>query len=191
MQNNDKKPFGKTCRCLEKLTKFRYLPISIILLYIPFSSFANNSGRLDKQAVYQIIHSKYRTVPSSDIQNIIENVEKNAVRYNLSPEILLAIIEQESNFKKHITSKHGAVGLMQIVPKYHKARINRILKKNNGNIFDIANNIEIGSDLLFELKNKYPLNMRKVLQGYNGNFSNSVYADKILSKSKKFKIYYY
>ncbi|HHJ14276.1 MAG TPA: lytic transglycosylase domain-containing protein [Gammaproteobacteria bacterium] len=40
-------------------------------------------------------------------------------RYGLPPNILVRMAQQESNFDPNAVSPAGAVGLMQIVPKWH------------------------------------------------------------------------
>ncbi len=62
--------------------------------------------------------------------NYYENIKNQASKYNLSPELVLAVVRTESNFKKDVVSSAGAVGLMQIMPK----TFNWLQKKKSGTI---------------------------------------------------------
>ncbi|MGD8188448.1 lytic transglycosylase domain-containing protein [Brevibacillus ginsengisoli] len=44
-------------------------------------------------------------------------VQTAAKRFQVDPFLLLAIIRTESNFNSNLTSKKGAIGLMQVMPK--------------------------------------------------------------------------
>ncbi|MBR2951597.1 MAG: transglycosylase SLT domain-containing protein, partial [Clostridia bacterium] len=45
-----------------------------------------------------------------------EYVYENAEAYHVPPEIIFAVIYAESSFRPQVVSKHGAMGLMQLMP---------------------------------------------------------------------------
>ncbi|WP_298749679.1 murein transglycosylase domain-containing protein [uncultured Arcobacter sp.] len=87
-------------------------------------------------------------------------VKRFAKKYNLSENLVYAIIQTESNFNQFAISSANAYGLMQIVPtsagrdayKYAKGRTWTPTKSY---LFDAQNNIELGSAYLKILDSKY------------------------------------
>jgi membrane-bound lytic murein transglycosylase C len=87
-------------------------------------------------------------------------VEQFANKYNISKNLVYAIIQTESNFNQFAVSGAGAIGLMQIVPstagidayKYAKGKS---WKPSKGYLFDAKNNIELGTAYLKILDSKY------------------------------------
>ncbi|RXJ88376.1 lytic murein transglycosylase [Arcobacter sp. CECT 8983] len=87
-------------------------------------------------------------------------VQKFAKKYNLSENLVYAIIQTESNFNQFAVSHAGAIGLMQIVPStagidaYSYTKGKR-WKPTNSYLFNAKNNIELGSAYIDILKSKY------------------------------------
>jgi len=88
--------------------------------------------------------------------------EANVANVNLSPEltaytlnlcaqygvdsaVIFAVMYQESRFDPNCTSASGAIGLMQIIPRYHSARIQSL---GVTDLYDPSSNILVGVDLL-------------------------------------------
>lgn len=84
---------------------------------------------------------------------------------NVDPYIALAILETESNYKPNLRSKAGAIGLMQIIPKYHFKRIEQYCLND---LWDPYTNIICGIDLINELHEKNS-NWSTALLGYNNS----------------------
>ena len=85
-------------------------------------------------------------------------------KYNVSPELLMAMIERESSGNAD-AENGGCIGLMQIYEKYHKDRMERL------GVTDLYNpfcNIMVATDYLMELAEKYE-DLGYVLDLYNGN----------------------
>lgn len=64
--------------------------------------------------------------------------------YQLPKKLILSIIFKESSFDIFAKSKAGAIGLMQVMPKYHKDKINEMGITDNRKLYHIDNNIELG-----------------------------------------------
>jgi membrane-bound lytic murein transglycosylase C len=87
-------------------------------------------------------------------------VAANAERFNLDPKLILAIIHTESYFNPLAQSSAGAVGLMQIIPKYAGREAYAYLYGQDWTIdadylYSPGVNIELGSAYLHLLMNTY------------------------------------
>src|SRR5215831_21406351 len=60
--------------------------------------------------------SDYESRPQYSRQEIRRAVTFYATRYDLDPALLRAVIKTESDFRQHVVSRKGAVGLMQLTP---------------------------------------------------------------------------
>lgn len=87
---------------------------------------------------------------------------KYGQEYDISPELLMAIIEKESSGKPEVYNGK-CQGLMQVSAKWHKDRMARL---NCDNLFDEEQNIHVATDFLAELVEEYG-DMRLVLMMYN------------------------
>ena len=83
-----------------------------------------------------------------------------AKRYHLDPALLRAVIKAESNFRQHVVSRKGAVGLMQLTP--NTAAMLRV-----ADIHDPIQNIRGGAKLLRRLLNLYDGELPLALAAYN------------------------
>ena len=102
----------------------------------------------------------------------------------VSPFLILAIIEKESSLKDFVTNSYGAVGLMQVVPRWHPEK----LKKDKDPVVQLKNpvtNIKVGSLILAEYLRKNSGDLRKALIKYSGNASN--YSEKVIENKENLK----
>lgn len=109
--------------------------------------------------------------------------------YDISPEILMAMVETESSGKANAVSQSGkGIGLMQV---HYDLHMDRARKLGVTNLFDPHGNILVGTDLLYSFLLEYP-DMGYALMRYNGqpdamkraeSGSYSKYASKILSRA--------
>lgn len=74
--------------------------------------------------------------------------EISSLYENVDPIFVEAIIWVESRGQSEVVSSSGAVGLMQIVPKWHQDRMERL---GINNLFDAQSNIYVGVDYISEL----------------------------------------
>jgi len=97
---------------------------------------------------------------SKSCREIVKVVNDIAPGYNIEPRLILAVIQQESNFKSKALSHKGAMGLMQLIP----ATAKRFGVKDAR---DIKQNIAGGTRYLAWLLKKYQGNVAFALAGYN------------------------
>lgn len=129
----------------------------------------------------------YNCQLDADIQ---EWAQEQCYIYHIEFNIVLAIIEVESNFNKNaIGDKGNSIGLMQIQPRWHKKRM---LELNCSNLQNPKENIKVGIDFLAELYKKHG-NYTDALREYNGgtNWQNisitKNYAKKVLAKARQYR----
>ena len=94
---------------------------------------------------------------SSNVEEIIETISE---KYGIDSDFIKAIIKQESGFNTRATSKKGAMGLMQLMPK--TAESLGVLDAYNP-----SQNIEGGVKYLKGLLDKYDNNKELALAAYN------------------------
>ena len=87
-------------------------------------------------------------------------VKKYAKKFDVSENLIYAIIKTESNFNQFAVSSAGAFGLMQIVPSSAGKDAYKYAKGNSWTpsrsyLFDAKNNIELGSAYIQILNTKY------------------------------------
>ena len=99
----------------------------------------------------------------------------------LDPLLVLAVIAIESRFNPIAESVMGAKGLMQIIPKYHRARLDRF--GGEAALFDPEANIELGAQILQEYVRRTGT-VEAGLQFYNGAFGDgsAQYAVKVMAE---------
>ncbi len=99
----------------------------------------------------------------------------------VDPYIVMAVMETESRYDPDAISSAGAVGLMQLLPKYHAKRV---YKYGLTDLMDPYTNILAGMDLLDELYKSSSGNWKRALLGYNNSTS---YANYVLAKSEELR----
>ena len=87
-------------------------------------------------------------------------IYREAVRNKLSPELVAAVVEAESDFRPRLVSNKNAQGLMQIVPE-----TGRLLGCDNP--FNPAENVAAGTRYLRYLLDRFAGDQRLALAAYN------------------------
>lgn len=108
---------------------------------------------------------------------ILKRVHYEASRVDVAPELVLAVIDVESNFDRFAISVAGARGLMQIMPFWLEE-----IGRPNDNLFYIDTNLRFGCTIL-----KYYLDMeegdlKRALGRYNGSLGKRKYPNLVLDK---------
>lgn len=108
---------------------------------------------------------------------ILRNVHYEATRADLAPELVLAVIDVESNFDRFAISRVGARGLMQIMPFWLDE-----IGRPDDNLMHIRTNLRFGCTIL-----RYYLDMEKgdlvrALGRYNGSLGQRRYPNKVLDR---------
>jgi len=110
---------------------------------------------------------------------IVEVAYKKAIEYDFDPNLVLSLIQIESNFKPFAVSSKGAFGLMQINYSVWKNELAINFRK----IFDIEYNIDLGLQVLKHYYQKTGGDLLKTLHLYNNGYlhNNEKYKYKVIS----------
>ena len=112
--------------------------------------------------------------------NILKLVHLEAMRADLPPELILAVIETESNFDHYAISVAGAIGLMQIMPFWLDE-----IGRPNDNLLHIETNLRYGCTILKFYLEKENGDLRRALGRYNGSLGRRKYPNKVIDKLSK------
>jgi soluble lytic murein transglycosylase-like protein len=117
--------------------------------------------------------------PEERIQ-ILKLVHLEASRVELPPELILAVIETESNFDHYAISVAGAIGLMQIMPFWLDE-----IGRPDDNLLHVDTNLRYGCTILRFYLDKENGDLRRALGRYNGSLGRRKYPNKVIDKLSK------
>lgn len=111
---------------------------------------------------------------------ILKQVHYESTRAKLAPELVLALINVESNFDHFAISSAGAQGLMQIMPFWLDE-----IGRTDDNLFDINTNLRFGCTILNIYLKRERGDMRKALARYNGSVGKNWYPQRVYKALQK------
>jgi soluble lytic murein transglycosylase len=150
-------------------------------LIIPVSSLFSRIGDFNRS---HLIIRKYfghiiRSYPGNNTprlywqlgypQGYKELVIKHARQNRLPPELVFAIVREESAFDPDALSRSGAIGLMQILPPTGKYLADETRQKNFSplSLYDPVLNIQLGSFYISRLLERFSNDKVLAIAGYN------------------------
>ncbi len=104
-------------------------------------------------------------------------VHLEASRVDLPPELVLAVIEVESNFDRYAVSVAGALGLMQVMPFWLDE-----IGRPEDNLLHTDTNLRYGCTILRFYLDKESGDLRRALGRYNGSLGKRKYPNKVIDK---------
>ena len=108
---------------------------------------------------------------------ILTRVHYEARRAGLEPELVLAVIDVESNFDRYAVSVAGALGLMQVMPFWIEE-----IGRPQDNLLHIDTNLRYGCTILRFYLDKEDGDLRDALGRYNGSLGKRKYPNKVIDK---------
>jgi soluble lytic murein transglycosylase-like protein len=113
---------------------------------------------------------------------ILRVVHKQATHAGVAPELVLAVIDVESNFDRFAISSAFALGLMQVMPFWLDELDVGDADRDFNQLFDMELNVLLGSQIL-----RYYLDMEDgdLMQGlarYNGSTGQRWYPDRVIDR---------
>jgi len=120
-------------------------------------------------------------------ERMVGAAHRAAREVGLDPLLVLAVISVESRFNPIAESVMGAKGLMQIIPKYHRAKLDAL--GGDEAVLDPESNIFVGARILQEYIYRTGT-VEAGLQFYNGAFwdGSAQYAQKVMAERERLEI---
>lgn len=141
---------------------------------VPFLAFATEaeartwlsamSGRLARRIPNRVSREEF-----------LVTVHYEAKRAGLNPQMVLGLIQVESNFRKYAVSSAGARGYMQVMPFWVK-----LLGANEHNLFHLRTNLRYGCVILKHYLDIENGNLFRALGRYNGSLGYAEYPNLVL-----------
>jgi len=124
-------------------------------------------------------HRTRRQVPNAaERVEILQTVHRQATKVGIAPELVLAVIDVESDFDRFAISSASALGLMQVMPFW----VPELGYEDKNQLFEIETNVLLGCRIL-----KYYLDMERgdLVRGlarYNGSVGKRWYSDRVIER---------
>jgi soluble lytic murein transglycosylase-like protein len=106
---------------------------------------------------------------------LLKAIHKEALRANLDPQLVLAVIQIESAFNRYAISSAGAQGLMQVMPFWKE-----IEGEVSDDLFHPLVNLRYGCTILRHYLDRFK-DLEDALAAYNGSYGRKTYSDKVLA----------
>jgi soluble lytic murein transglycosylase-like protein len=128
-----------------------------------------------------IVARKYR-VSQEATREFVRTAYREGARHGIDPLLIVSVMAVESRFNPVAQSDGGAMGLMQVIPRYHAEKFDAT---NQASVFDPHLNIQVGVKILKEYIGRSG-NELAGLQLYNGSPSDPsfAYATRVLAEKQ-------
>ena len=103
-------------------------------------------------------------------EEFLVTVHYEAKRAGLDPQLVLGLIQIESNFRKHAVSTAGARGFMQVMPFWVK-----LIGARDQNLFHLRTNLRFGCVILRHYLDMEKGDLYRALGRYNGSLGRPEY----------------
>jgi len=113
---------------------------------------------------------------------ILKSVHWHARQVGLEPELVLAVIDVESNFDRFAISSAGALGLMQVMPFWVKELEEELGYQDKNVLFKIDTNVLMGCWILKHYLEMERYDLVRGLARYNGSVGQTWYADRVIQR---------
>ncbi|TAH49863.1 MAG: lytic transglycosylase domain-containing protein [Betaproteobacteria bacterium] len=120
---------------------------------------AEMSRRLERR----IPDPAYRT-------ELLTSIHYEATRAGLDPQLVMGLIQVESNFRKYAISSAGARGFMQVMPFWLK-----VMQRPDDNLFHLRTNLRYGCTILRHYLDIEKGDLYRALGRYNGSLGRPEY----------------
>jgi soluble lytic murein transglycosylase-like protein len=127
-----------------------------------------------------------KRLPTSEVrQDFLNSLHYEATRAGLDPELVLGLIEVESNFRKYAVSSASARGLMQVMPFWVD-----LIGAPDHNLFHLRTNLRYGCTILRHYLDIERGDLFRALGRYNGSLGQAEYPNLVLAAWKRNWVYH-
>jgi soluble lytic murein transglycosylase-like protein len=121
-------------------------------------------------------HRLARRMPNRrEREEFLVTVHYEAKRAGLDPQMVLGLIQVESNFRKYAVSSAGARGYMQVMPFWIK-----LIGRPGDNLFHLRTNLRFGCVILRHYLDMERGNLFRTLGRYNGSLGQPEYPNMVV-----------
>ena len=113
-------------------------------------------------------------------EEFLVTVHYEAKRAGLDPQLVLGLIQVESNFRKYAVSRAGARGYMQVMPFWVK-----LIGDKDHNLFHLRTNLRFGCLILRYYLDLESGDLYRALGRYNGSLGKPEYPTAVVSAWKR------
>lgn len=183
---------------------------TLILLMLVLSLFglyiSNNKDKFFPDPMYQVVTAtskidktqvaieKFIGANSNLDKNLTKEyatlINKHSKEYNVDPFLIAGLMKVESRFDRYAVSDAGALGLTQVMPRWHRDKIKKLTTKfGYFNPFEPSHNIVMGIMIYAEYKQLSKGNRENALLRYNGSLHHDAptYANAVMKEVKAAK----
>lgn len=151
-------------------------------------------NRITKEDKAQIAIEKFieanSTLNKKAAKEYSSLITKYAKEHSVDPFLIAGLMKVESQFDRYAVSDAGALGLTQIMPRWHREKIRKLSERfGYFNPFEPEHNIAMGTMIYAEYKQLSKGNRVNALLRYNGSLHHDAptYANAVLNEFKKAK----
>jgi soluble lytic murein transglycosylase-like protein len=140
------------------------------------------ASRSEIKALAAHVAKRYR-ISSKAAQGLIAAAYREGKHVGLDPLLIVAVIAVESRFNPIAESDAGAQGLMQVIPRYHKDKLEGA---GVDSVLDPHNNIRLGAQILKDYIRRGGTEVAglQIYSGARADTSNA-YATKVLDEKQR------
>jgi soluble lytic murein transglycosylase-like protein len=116
-------------------------------------------------------------------RELLETLWYEATRARLEPELVLGLIEVESDFRKFAVSASGALGLMQVMPFWMR----ELSQDDARRLFQLRTNLRFGCVILRHYLDRESNDLLLALGRYNGTRGQLAYPSAVMAARNRWK----
>ena len=113
-------------------------------------------------------------------RDFLVTVQYEASRAGLDPQLVLALIQHESNFRKYAVSSASARGYMQVMPFWVK-----LIGSADQDLFNLRTNLRYGCTILRFYLDRENGDLYRALGRYNGSLGQPDYPNAVLTALRR------
>jgi soluble lytic murein transglycosylase-like protein len=146
----------------------------------PTSKSYFESPEQEKSWLTEMARRLKKRLPDDEVRlDFLRTVHYEATRAGLDPELVLGLIQIESNFRKYALSGAGARGFMQVMPFWVKQ-----IGTRDQNLFHLRTNLRYGCTILRHYLDIEKGDYFRALGRYNGSLGQAEYPTLVVAAWK-------
>jgi soluble lytic murein transglycosylase-like protein len=140
----------------------------------PRHAFANSESAVEW--LDEMSHRLEARIPNFQSRvEFLRTVHFEAIHAGLDPQLVLSVIQIESNFRKYAVSRSGARGYMQVMPFWVG-----LVGRKGDNLFSLRNNLRYGCVILKYYLDREKGDLFRALGRYNGSLGRPEYPNRVI-----------